>query len=365
MYFYGFDRSDARRHQAQHAIDRALALSPDDLAVRSELGNYYYYGLRDYARAADYLEGVLQVAPHHVEILVQLAWVRRRQGQWIEATTLLNRALAIDPRNIAALKALAGNLRTFRHWEEALVLQRKVAALRSDDLDEQIELQYLVWSQTGSFDTYDAWRRTLPGDAVQRLPLVWYMDLGRAAALRDFATIVGLLEAPPARGAAVFHAKELLALVLLSKGDRVRALELAQSLQREALTELRRQPDNLRWLERSLVTHAMLGEPQAAWADYERWRALLIAQPDAFDVESFLGFRTSLYAMLGDRDLALQSMRETLKQRRVMVWGYWAHDLALVSLWDDPRFLQMANDPANNAPIPIANWDLPAMLKSK
>jgi len=367
MYFYGFDRSDARRQQAQHAIDRALALSPDDLAVRSELGNYYYYGLRDYARAADYLEGVLQVAPHHVEILVQLAWVRRRQGQWIEATTLLNRALAIDPRNIDALRTLAGNLRIFRHWEEALALQRKIAALRPDDLDEQAELHFLAWSRTGSFDTYDAWRRTLPADAAQRVPVVWYLDLGRAAALRDFSTIVGLLEAPPARGglAVVFYAKELLALVLLSKGDRARALELAQSLQREALAELKRQPDNLLWLDRSLVTHAMLGEPQAAWADYERWRALLIARPDAIDIERFLGFRTSLYALLGDRDLALQSLRETLKQRRVIVWGHWAHDLVLVSLWDDPRFLQMANDPANNAPIPIANWDLSAMLKSK
>jgi TolB-like protein/DNA-binding winged helix-turn-helix (wHTH) protein len=367
MDFYGYDRSDARSRQAQHAIDRALALAPDDPVVRSELGNYYYYGLRDFPRAADYLEGVLQVAPNHVEILVQLAWVRRRQGLWIEANTLLSRALAIDSRNLDALRSLGENFRTFRHWNEALDLQRKIAALRPHDLDVQAELHFLAWSRSGSFDTYDAWRKTLPADAGQRLPRVWYMDISRAAARHDLDTIVGLLEMKPqATGFLLLSdAKELRAFVLLARGDRARALELAQTLQREALAELKRQPDDLRWLGRSLVAHAMLGHREAAWADYERWRTLLVAHPDALHVGAFLGFRASLHAMLGDRDLALQVMQETLKQQRGTVWGYWPHDLSLMSLWDDSRFVHMANDPANHAPIPIANWDLPAMLKTK
>src|SRR5207302_7056360 len=59
-----------------------------------------------------------------------------------------------------------------------------------------------------------------------------------------------------------------------------------------------------------------------------------------------------VHALLGDRDAALAEMSRQLKLPRSHPHAMRV-DLALASLWDDPKFQAIVNDPANNAPLPF------------
>jgi len=72
---------------------------------------------------------------------------------------------------------------------------------------------------------------------------------------------------------------------------------------------------------------------------------------------------SKLYALLGDRETALQKMAKIAGQPmpNSLSVNLWRAQLSFASLWDDPRFLAIVNDPANNAPLPIVNQD-PALI---
>ncbi len=68
-----------------------------------------------------------------------------------------------------------------------------------------------------------------------------------------------------------------------------------------------------------------------------------------------------MYGLLGDRAEALAELERQLKlpasspnDLRVNLW--------LSSLWDDPKFLALINDPANNAPL---SFDMKYGLQSE
>ncbi|MGQ0652456.1 MAG: adenylate/guanylate cyclase domain-containing protein, partial [Betaproteobacteria bacterium] len=196
-YFYSLDASAARLALARRAIERALAAAPHDLEVRIEAGNVHYYGDRDYARAAQYFEALVRNAPNHITALTQLALVRRRQGQWLDSTNLLQRVVAIDARYMPALTTLLENLLSFRHFDEAIALQRRLVAMQPGNLDAACTLHELDWLKSGSFAGYDAWRATLPPAPERLSARVWGMDLARAAAQRDFDAMLRQLELAP------------------------------------------------------------------------------------------------------------------------------------------------------------------------
>ncbi|OFZ97750.1 MAG: hypothetical protein A2Z64_01035 [Betaproteobacteria bacterium RIFCSPLOWO2_02_67_12] len=156
-------------------------------------------------------------------------------------------------------------------------------------------------------------------------------------------------------------AKAWRALLLLRKGERARAHELARSSLREAQAVLAQRPDDVRSLSKAMLSNAVLGERQAAWDAYKRRRAR-IAKPDAFDISELATFRLYLYAALGDRDGALQTLEVELKQRNPLPADWEYTDLYLFSVRGDPRVQALLKDPANNAPLPIVNWDPEKML---
>jgi TolB-like protein/class 3 adenylate cyclase len=360
-HFYDVDRSAERLSLAEKAIERALALAPDDIAVRSEVGIVYYYGHRDYARAAQHFEDLLRVAPNHVNTLVPLSYIRRRQGRWPESSALVEKALAIDPRNVLALASLFYNLAAFRHWDETLSLQRRMIELLPGNLDARVRLYQIEWWKSGSFAAYDAWRATLPAGAEHTSLTIWWMDGGRALLHRDFDAMLRLLDTPPRawREDPRNAVHDLRALVLLAKGERARALELARSSLREIAFGMQRQPDDLGWLLRALRNRAVLGERKAALDEYKRLRARSEYGTDALDTQSIVDLEPEIYALLGDSEKALQIMTQLSKQpmSSAISAKNWRLHLSFASLWDDPRFLAIVNDPASNAPLPIVNQD--------
>lgn len=359
--FWFLDQSDARLQMAQQAIDRALALAPDDLTVRAMSGGVSYFGYRDFQRAAQQYEDILKVVPHHVETLNNLASVRRREGRLPEAIALHERALAVDTRNLEALASLRDNFAAFRDFDRALALQKRILEIRPGDISAQAQLHYLEFVKTGSFATYDDWRATLPVGAEQESTWVWTMDLQRAWSRRDFDAASRLLETM--RSDAYPLDIRGLPFVLLAKGERAKAMEVAGNLIRESAIALQRQPQPQRahLMMRDAFARAILGERDAAHAEFRRAWASFYGRADLLDGDILARKKSHVHALLGEREETLRYLREGARRPRfefiVASPHMWRSFPLYAKLWDDPEFKSLANDPAMNAPIPITNQE--------
>ena len=119
LFWYGHDRSDARRRTAAEAVRRALAADPE--LGEAHLAQAYvdYHGYRAYDRAlaaADRAEERLK--PNHPEVVELRAFVLRRQGHYERATATLEEAVALDPRNPRLLLNLVNSYHAAHRWDD-------------------------------------------------------------------------------------------------------------------------------------------------------------------------------------------------------------------------------------------------------
>ncbi|HUQ76841.1 MAG TPA: adenylate/guanylate cyclase domain-containing protein [Burkholderiales bacterium] len=353
-YDQGMDRSASRLAQAKQAIDRALALASDDIEVRIEEGAFHQYATHDYERAADTLEKVLDVAPNNVEARLQLALLRRTEQKWPKFANNLEKVLAVDPRNVGALVAYVNFLWSFRHFDRAVTVQQQLIAMRPGDVDLQGKYHWIEHSRTGKWDAYDAWRAGLPADTARTLYRVWRLDALRAAERRDLDGLLRLFEAPPpevqwGRNDQLFWSLRR-SLVLLAKGERPRALQNARAVLAQATAGLRATPEDLELLAYCYTSHAILGDKQAALEDHRRAVQVATASKDAALADAVRSDLAGLYALLGERGPALEEIARQLKQPGSLASDY-RGDILLAALWDDPKFIALVDDPANNAPL--------------
>ena len=358
VYRWGFDASQERLVKAREAIERATALSPDDPHIKIDVAEYYRAGLSDYPKAGKLFEDVLATAPNNVEALLGLARVRTAQLQWGERVALLERALALDPRNASTLSSLSFQYREFRQFDRALALARQLCDLRPADADLKANVYLIEYWKTGSWDSYDEWRRGLPKDAATALAGVQFLDMNRALARRDFNEAERLLDIRPAELSTPRSSGEIAlnemsrALLLQAKGDRPLAIKTAQRAQKLLDSELKAQPDpNQDELLTAISTlHAFFGRREEAFAALGKAIALARDRGNMLYAVETQRHSLQLHALLGNRKEALEELARQVKRPAVMVHEL-RTDVALASLWDDPQFLALINDPASNKPI--------------
>jgi len=118
------------------------------------------------------------------------------------------------------------------------------------------------------------------------------------------------------------------------------SLELAQ-----ASAGLRATPDDLELLAYCYTAHAILGEKRPALEDHGRAVRAALAEAVRSDI-------AGLYALLGERERALQEIARQLRRPGSYPSDY-RGDVMLAALWDEPKFIALVNDPASNAPLPF------------
>ena len=364
-YHHGIDNSPQRQLQAKQAMDRALQLAPEDLEVRIAEGLFHYLAYKDFARAAQSLESVLRVAPNNIDALLALSRVRSSELRSDDEAVLLEKVVALDPRNINALFRLSNTQSEFRHFDRALMLQQQIINIRPDDLELQAKYQWIEYRRTGSWNAFDKWRSTLPPGVAGSSHMVWFLDGFRANARRDLDEILRSLDAEPdaTRGSSAFYIRYAgRAMALRAKGDRLRAAETARTALRRIESELQQKHDLLALLQDRSFFHAILGEREAAFSDHRRAHAMALANKNLQEAQNIYQQSLYLYAILGDKEQTLKELSRQLK-----LPGLSAHifrnDVAFASFWDDPAFLSIVNDPANNAPLPFDRKDTLALQK--
>ena len=119
MYWFFYDRTEARLARAKDAMDKAFQIRPDLPEAHSALGYYYYWGQLSYDRALEQFEIALSSQPNNSQLWAGIGFVQRRQGKFDESATNLKKATELDPRSAILAENLAETYSLIRNYPEA------------------------------------------------------------------------------------------------------------------------------------------------------------------------------------------------------------------------------------------------------
>jgi TolB-like protein len=182
--------SEIELAKVKSLAEHALVLGPNLADAHMALGNFYYFGYRQYDRALQEFQRAIDLQPNNLRALEFSAYVHRRQGDWQRALSALTKCEERDPRD-ASLVANTGALYTnLRMWPDG-----KRFGLRSLALDPHSVLgmrQVVTSDVNGAGDILDAKRAlaTFPPD----VRLINKVVIGNASAVIGEGTYLHVLE---------------------------------------------------------------------------------------------------------------------------------------------------------------------------
>src|SRR5437016_13751906 len=109
----------AHREKARLNAEESLRLQPNLPEGHLALGFSYYYGDRDYERALSEFEIAKRDLPNEADAYSAIGAIKRRQGKWAESIANLEKAAALDPKNVSILVNLASSYMAVRNFEAA------------------------------------------------------------------------------------------------------------------------------------------------------------------------------------------------------------------------------------------------------
>jgi len=342
LYFFGLDHTPARLALAKSAAEAAFRFRPDAGEAHLARAENLYHGHLDYDGALAELDIARQSLPNDSRVFAVKGYIQRRQGRWEESTRNLERAIELDPRNFFTLQQIAisyGILR--RYAEETSVLQRALA-VEPNDVDTKVALaavQFHWKADTGPLhQAIDSIRATNPG----ALPSVANDWLSCALAERDVAAARNALDAfgeIPLTDYAVHLTRPLMEGIIarMSNDDsKPRAAFAAARAEQEKTVQA--QPNYGPPLCVLGLIDAALGRKEEALHEGLRAVELLPAQKDAINGPLMIEYLAMIAAWVGDKDLACQQLAIAIRPPSTVSYG----QLKLLPFWDplrgDPRF---------------------------
>jgi len=347
LYWEGTDHTLARREQARIALQKAQELQPDAGGVHLAAGRYAYHGFRDYDRARQEFEAALRVLPNHSPVYMITAAVDRRQGRWDDALRHFDRAVELDPLNFTNLQESAFTREILNRFEEARPLLERALAINPKNSHVRVELAMLPYYQAADVR---AWRVEMDkilgeGREATSPAALWLVQC--ALAERNSAAADAALAVIPEAGAAnpydnsVTPREFFVGLVARTFGDKAGAEAAFTRARVIAAKKAEEQPEYAAAWSLLGMCDAALGHKSDAIAEGRRACELLPVAKDAMDGPSFLNNLAVIYAWVGEKDLALQALAELERTPGGITFG----ELKLQPQWDplrgDPRFEQL------------------------
>src|SRR5436190_12464065 len=111
--------SEAELGEVKSIVDRAVALAPNLAEAHIAIGNFYYYGKRQYGGALKEFRRAIELQPNNAHALQACAYIYRRQGQWERALSELAKCEERDPRDASIQANIGASYGMLRMWEEA------------------------------------------------------------------------------------------------------------------------------------------------------------------------------------------------------------------------------------------------------
>lgn len=149
MYWFFYDRSEARLVKAKEAGDKALALSPNLSDAYAAKGWYYYHGLLDYDRALEQFDLALKYQPNNPDVYFGIASVQRRQGKMREAIESYQKSVEADPRSSENSRQLGETYTLARDYQNAEIFCDRAIKLSPDNEYAHIDKLANILQWTG------------------------------------------------------------------------------------------------------------------------------------------------------------------------------------------------------------------------
>src|SRR5436190_4813268 len=340
--YHSFDPIPARREKARLNADEALRLQPDLPEGHLALGFSYYYGDRDYERALAEFDVARGELPNESQAYLAIGAIQRRQGKWAESTANLEKAAALDPKNIHVLINLCFSYVALRNFETAdKVIDRGITASPESFQPRALKgFMAVLWK--GDLSAAEKVFSSVPPENDETGLTTW----GRAWILtleRKFPDALQLLER--FRGETMFTTTtapspkaSIKGMIYLLQGDKTRAqaeFEHARVISEKLLREAPEDP--ARHAQHGLIL-ARLGQKEEAIAEGKRAVELLPESQDALDGPSGTVALAEIYAWTGESDEAFRLLDHLLMVPSNITIPMLKLDPAWDPLRRDPRF---------------------------
>ncbi len=333
LFHFGFDRSTERQVMAKRAIDQGSRLDPGDPEVNRALGWYYEWGERDYTRALEAGQRVLEILPEDVGALTLVFAASRRLGRASEALPVAQELVRVNG-GAGSRMEWAATLIGLREYERALEVLDEALAL----FPIRGGLHYRKWLTTllSTGDLASSARVLEEAQARMGHEATWPWEFGQLWLSRQYEDALGVLERERPETFSTqqgeFPVDLMFGLVESLAGDeRAARGSYARSVERLQEMSLAR-PDEP-WVHGWLaVALAGTGDKAAALAQIDAARALADLEPDLWE-NPYMMQEVILpaYIQAGEYDKAIELLAELLDSR---------HYRAISREWIrmDPRF---------------------------
>ena len=337
-----FDHTPARLALASTAVSAMQNLRPTAGETHLAQAKHLYWGYFDYDGARVELKEAQALLPNDPLPPLLTGYIDRRQNRWDNALQNLNRSLELDPRNTFVMEQISlAYFALHRYPEMENILDR---ALRVDPTKLNIRLDRaaiaLEW-KANTRPLHEAIESTLAADPTSAATFSnrWiYLALCE----RDAAHAQRAFELLGMDGcyseAVTFPRSWCEGMVARCQGDEAHARDAFQRALKESEAMLERQPDFAETICAIAMASAVLGEKEKAITAARRAVELVPVSKNAIDGAIYLEYLAIVYAWVGEKDLALDTLESALKIPTYLSYG----NLRLHPYWDplrkEPRF---------------------------
>ena len=348
--YHSYEPTPEQKEKSRAAIDTAQRLDPTCPDNHLARGFYYYYCDSDdqhYQRALDELYIAQNGNPNEPQVYLAIGAIERRQGKWEESTRHLEKAAALDPKNVWVLQNLAYNYVATKDYQRAEELIDKGIAIAPHSLALNGSKAKIAIASRGDFSVAENLLAKVPPN-MDREGMITFARISLLMSQRKFQEALAIVQSIPTE---TFHTDgtapmpkvlmEANCYKLLKDHEKARAAyEKALPQVEKLVQEAPDDPSRHAMLGELL---AMLGRKEEAIREGKRAMELKPESKDAFDGPMFTTSMAQIYTWLGENDQALQLIEKLLETPNGLTAPILKVDPVWDPLRDDPRFQTLIN----------------------
>lgn len=345
LYFLDLDPTPTRNLLAEAAVGKALQLQPNSAEAHLAMADHHFRIHRDLPAAQQELDIARPHLPNSLSFFNLSGYINRRQGRWVEAEQDFATAVKLDPHNPNALNLLADTYALKRDFPKAMQEFDRVIAAGLHTPITVIRRTAFDFAATGDSRTLRKALAQEPGIDVAGGETSWKVLMALIDHNYDEARRV--LAASPRSDfqdvdfSFYFPRAWYEALIARTAGDEKKAQAAFAAARTVLEARLKTKQDDPRTLAVVAQIDANLGKKDLAISEAKRAVALMPVERDAYDGPLVLQGLAQVYTWSGERDQALDVLKDLLGMPGYISYGYLKADPAWEPLRGNARFNEL------------------------
>ncbi len=337
----------ARRTRAEETLHVAQRLAPEAGETHLATARFRHYGQRDLDSALGELDVAERLLPNSPDVFSSSAKIERRLGRWKESLRHFARASELDPRDPSALINVIVTYALLRHYDEAEQIANRGLAAFPETADDFWNYKAANALAQGELPrAHAAIEKISRSSSFAQLRIrILYCEHNFAEAER---VATAQWENQDPSFARYFGCSAALAARARGDFEKMRSYFLLTRRADEAL--LRGDPDP-GTLSDFGVIDAGLGRKEDAVREGRKAVELRPLSGDALEGPENVQRLATTYALLGEKDLALEQLSLIARVPAGLTYADLKFDPVWDVLRDDPRFAQLMAEAVK--PIPL------------